>query len=83
MRSSILMIFETGTTSYTDALHIYSVDTKKWSRFTSQSNMMENEALDAWDGREGHTSTLVGGYIYVFGGVNDETGFEGKNDLLR
>jgi hypothetical protein len=54
------LIFETGTTSYTDALHIYSVDTKKWSRFTSQSNMMENEALDAWDGREGHTSTLVG-----------------------
>ena len=72
-----------GTTSYTDALHIYSVENKKWSRFTSQSNMVQNDALDSWDGREGHTATLVGGFIYVFGGVNDETGFEGKNDLLR
>jgi hypothetical protein len=72
-----------GTTSYTDAIHIYSVENKKWSRFTSQSNMVQNDALDSWDGREGHSATLVGGFIYVFGGVNDETGFEGKNDLLR
>jgi hypothetical protein len=72
-----------GTTSYTDALHVYSVELKKWSRFTTQSNMVESDALDSWDGREGHTTTLVGAYLYIFGGVNDETGFEGKNDLLR
>ena len=98
--------------------------------------MVESDALDSWDGREGHTTTLVrlfwnyfdcssqfspttkrtdhqfffffrfsvfpffpfwrsfffffsflsfqvGAYLYIFGGVNDETGFEGKNDLLR
>ena len=45
--------------------------------------MVENEALDSWDGREGHTSTLVGNALYVFGGVNDESGFENKNDLLK
>ena len=28
-------------------------------------------------------SFQVGAYLYIFGGVNDETGFEGKNDLLR
>ena len=73
----------TGTSSYSSALHVLNVETGAWSRKSAQADFVDNDALDSWDGREGHSATLVGAYIYVFGGVNDESGFTGKNDLLR